>query len=667
MSVAVVLFLSACATGIPEPPQNRPPIANGGEDRSVTVGEEVGLDASESRDLDGDPITYRWTLQAPTGSMAALANNNNVTTSFTPDLPGSYEITLVATDGEADSPPDTVRVTAQGTPAQNDAPSAVIDGPTVAEIGSTVTIDGSQSSDPDGDALFYDWLMEGVPAGSATTIDNPQAPAASFTPDVAGDYEVSLVVSDGVLDSEPVAVIITASGPQNQPPVADAGRDLSVATGATANLDGSASSDPEGDSLHYIWSLLDSPAGSAASLSASDIVQPTLTTDVDGRYTVQLVVSDGELQSDPDLVEITAVTGNVPPNANAGPDQDVVVGDTVQLDGTASDDSEDDPLGYAWTFTEQPSNSGAQLSNATSPTPTFVADGAGTYTVELVVNDGQADSAADSVTITASDSNNAPTADAGDDVRTHVGIPVALDGSGSTDPDGDTLSYLWTLSTAPSGSQASLGVANGALVTFAPDVPGTFTITLTVDDGSDSDTDTVTLVVLAPWPVDEGDVVITEFMADPQVLSDSEGEWFELYNPTNETWNLEGCLIEDLDSDSHTVASSVVVPPATYITLAKSATPGFGPDYVYGSQFDLANGEDEIIITCGGNEIANILISTVAGFPSSMPTGASLSLLRDKIDETDNDQGANWCPSTADYNGDNGTPGGPNQFQTGCP
>jgi len=95
--------------------------------------------------------------------------------------------------------------------------------------------------------------------------------------------------------------------PGNQPPTADAGADQNVPTAATVQLDGSASSDPESDPLTYSWSLT-TPAGSTASLSDPNIVNPTFVADVDGDYVATLVVNDGTSDSAPDSATITATT-----------------------------------------------------------------------------------------------------------------------------------------------------------------------------------------------------------------------------------------------------------------------------------------------------------------------------------------------------------------------
>jgi arylsulfatase A-like enzyme len=105
----------------------------------------------------------------------------------------------------------------------------------------------------------------------------------------------------------------SAGGPSNTAPVADAGPDQNVATGAIVTLDGSASSDANGDTLSYTWTL-SAPAGSASVLSGDATASPSFTADVGGDYVVSLVVSDGAASSTADSVTITAsgTSGNPP-------------------------------------------------------------------------------------------------------------------------------------------------------------------------------------------------------------------------------------------------------------------------------------------------------------------------------------------------------------------
>src|SRR5262249_48817838 len=125
-----------------------------------------------------------------------------------------------------------------------------------------------------------------------------------------------------------------------------------------------------------------------------------------GTYVAQLIVNDGTLDSLPATVTLT--TQNSRPVANAGVPQTVEVGTTVTLDGSASSDVDGDPLTYRWALTTVPTGSAATLANPTAVHPTFVVDKAGTYVAQLIVHDGQLDSAPDTVMIVASLSDTRP-------------------------------------------------------------------------------------------------------------------------------------------------------------------------------------------------------------------------------------------------------------------
>lgn len=215
--------------------------------------------------------------------------------------------------------------------------------------------------------------------------------------DVYGDEE-----SDGCFEAETIIVDLTVDvvPPANRAPMANAGDDAIVDAGAAVMLDGSASMDPDGDALTYAW-VLAAPDSSAAVLVDADMAMPSFNTDLVGDYVVELTVSDGEF-ADSDSVTISAVDPlqNQAPVANAGPDQAVEVGATVVLDGTGSTDADEDMLTYSWTL-ETPMGSSATLDDASSATPRFTADIAGTYAAILVVNDGTVDSMADEVVVTA--------------------------------------------------------------------------------------------------------------------------------------------------------------------------------------------------------------------------------------------------------------------------
>lgn len=188
---------------------------------------------------------------------------------------------------------------------------------------------------------------------------------------------------------------------ENRAPVGNAGNDVTVTVGDMVTMNGTAS-DADGDTpLNYIWDLQGQPVGSVAQLQNSDTRTPSFTPDVVGNYTLVLIVNDGQDESTPDSVIVTAQLGNAAPVANSGDDQFVTVPSTVQLDGSNSFDSNGDNLSYQWSFADKPIGSQASFDNPLTQNPSFVTDVAGQYRVQLIVNDGEFDSNPDDMVVTA--------------------------------------------------------------------------------------------------------------------------------------------------------------------------------------------------------------------------------------------------------------------------
>jgi len=289
----------------------------------------------------------------------------------------------------------------------------------------------------------------------------------------------------------------------NRVPQANAGPDQTVFVTSTVRLDGSASSDSDGDELSFHWSFLSRPSGSNAVLTDASAVRPAFVVDLPGRYAIRLIVNDGFADSQPDTVLID--TQNSPPVANAGPDQTVAVGATVQLDGSGSSDVDHDPVRFRWSFISRPAGSHATLTDETAPGPVFVADLSGRYVVQLIVNDGIVDSRPDTVTIDTR--NSRPIANAGSAQTVLVGATVQLDGRGSSDVDGDPLMLRWSFVSRPTGSAATLSDPTAVNPTFVADATGTYVVQLIVNDGA-VDSEAATVVVTAnPRPVNQPPVV----------------------------------------------------------------------------------------------------------------------------------------------------------------
>lgn len=269
----------------------------------------------------------------------------------------------IVNDGESDSEPDRVTITGR---IFNEAPIARVGGSQSVEVGTVVQLDGSASSDPDGDELTFEWIAPTGVALDDSTIAQPQ-----FTATEEDVYTFTLTVDDGVFRSAPVVVItVTEPGPGPAAPSADAGLDQVVAAGTTVLLDGRGSVDPDGDEIIYFW---EQTTGREVELMAEEDGTATFVAPDSGRYEFSLVVSDGRTSSSPDEVRIIAVLQNARPIADTGPDQTVALGDTVQLDGSGSEDPFlGEIVSYRWEAPE-----GITLQQADEEMTSFVASAAG--------------------------------------------------------------------------------------------------------------------------------------------------------------------------------------------------------------------------------------------------------------------------------------------------
>lgn len=355
--------------------------------------------------------------------------------------------------------------------------------------GTAVQLDGSGSTDANGDAIKYLWSLLSKPSRSAATLSGVTAAKPTFTPDVNGVYVFSLLVSDANLTSAASLVTVSVSE-LNAPPVADAGSDQSVLVDTVVTLDGRDSSDANiDDQLTFTWSLV-RPDGTSQMLTG---VRPTFAAALTGTYSASLTVRDAVSSSDPDAVQVIVSAVNAPPVAVISTLTSVVVGNAVPLSAANSTDGNRDPLSYKWSLLSKPmkstgalaDSSASLLATQTLVNPVFTADVPGVYVISLVVNDTKVNSDPVTVAVTASAQNLPPVANAGADQVVAVGSSVTLDGRGSTDPNLDALNYRWSWSSRPTGSNAFLVNSFSTRPTFTPDLPGFYVVTLSVNDNKD--------------------------------------------------------------------------------------------------------------------------------------------------------------------------------------
>ncbi len=247
---------------------------------------------------------------------------------------------------------------------------------------------------------------------------------------------------------------------------------------------------------------------------------------------------------------------NQPPVANAGADVAVLVGQVITLDGSGSQDPDGDVLAYFWSMIEVPESSVAALDDPTISSPSFLINKPGTYVVQLIVNDGQIDSAPDTVEITTD--NSPPVADAGLDQTAYVNDTVTLDASGSTDVDGDLLVYRWSLTETPMGSVAVLSENTAVMPGFTIDLPGRYVAQLVVNDGEfDSTFDTVVVDTLNSAPVADAGPDQTIRVADVVSL-DGSGSSDVDNDPLTYRWTMSEVPVDS----AATLTNQFIVDPA---------------------------------------------------------------------------------------------------------
>jgi len=446
-------------------PVNDAPVAN---DQAVTLSEDETVYITlTATDIDGDTLTY----QIVTGPSHGTLNGQAPVLNYTPsqNYNGIDTFTFKVNDGSLDSNTATVTLSIQ---PFNDPPTAVNDAVTTDEDTAIAAIAVlTNDSDPDGDAISINDFTQPTHGTAGSNGDG----TLTYTPDINynGPDSFTYTITDGNFGTATANVTVTVNA-INDPPVSDAGPDQTALQGNVVTLDGSSSSDIDGDNLTYNWTFVSVPTGSTAVLSNSSIVNPTFTVDVVDTYEVQLIVNDGTIDSAPDSVSINIVP--VPTVDISADPETILSGESSTLTWSSTN---------ADSCVIEPGIGSVDVNGTAQVSPTATT----TYT------------------ITATGPGGTATASATVEVSTSVPPTVSISANPLTihyygDPELDEFSILtWTSTNADTCTiEPDIGTVDpsGSWGVY-PSRTTTYTITATGPGGTA--TDTVTVTVIVPKPI----------------------------------------------------------------------------------------------------------------------------------------------------------------------
>ena len=372
-----------------------------------------------------------------------IQDNTASVTSVSGLFLGTFEFELTVVDDEGDESRDTVKVTIVDE-VLNISPEANAGNDQVT-TSTSIMLDGTSSSDPDGSIVSFLWQNISAPIGGTYNIVDPDEALTHVNNLSVGIYEFTLTVEDdsAAFDIDTVRIEIQEIVP-NLPPFANAGSDQ-ITVSTSIALDGSKSEDLDGAIVSYLWqSILSPPASSFVILNPTQAVT-NVNGLIPGTYEFALTVIDDSSATATDTVQIIIeAIPNVPPVADAGPDQ-VTSSSSIVLNGTGSSDVDGTIDFYTWTSLLNPPGSSPVITSPNSATTDVTGLTPGLYEFALDIVDDAGATDQDTVRIEIEEIilNTPPVADAGPDQVINASSTV-VNGTGSVDVDGNIVDYRWT-------------------------------------------------------------------------------------------------------------------------------------------------------------------------------------------------------------------------------
>lgn len=513
---------------------NRAPVAAFEQPvQNAVLTQKVVVDGSKSFDKDGEIKEYQWTVvSSPPNAKLKLGEKDLKSRKiyFETAEPGDYVFELKVFDGKDWSaaaqavvkvaainkmpildlgekeqkgevgvkPPEVVKPVELGAPPKADVSKTKAG---AYKVGDVITLDGSASTDPQGEELTFFWrqilddktpvlhtLVPDMNSAKGDKKDEFHCPVWRVKITELGVYRFKLEVSAGKGEKIRTGISDLAEfsvGGANRPPVAAfTPKGTQYEKGQTVTLDASASTDADGDKLEYFW------ARSGKGLWPKTWVvdngpRVQFVADEEGDYGIRLFVSDGKDKSAPveQLIHVSAA--NRPPVVDLPANIDAVVGETVRVTAKVSDPDQD-PVSVEWKVLSPPSLKLPKEALSANPL-VFTPPDRQIYVFSLTASDGRMASAPARVQVSVTDNaaNVPPTAILKGELHYTAGQKVVIDGSESSDVGKKRLSYAWKQ--VPMDKEPKIPGPVPANTEskweFTPTEPGKYQVSLVVSNG----------------------------------------------------------------------------------------------------------------------------------------------------------------------------------------
>lgn len=350
------------------------------------------IDFGKTISPTGSTLTFsKRVISGPSGSRPSLTTSilNKGETEFSADRAGNYSVRIIATNEEGQSVSKTVQIKLfDDNTNLGPIPNAYV--PRKAKLGDDTILDARTTTDPEGDIINYEWRLSSKPSFSTAKLSSSTNAKTNVNSiDVPGYYVVQNRPTDNlspILTVKSHVIHIYESFQSLRIQDMDeiklfAGENMALPAVIEGKME-------QTDSLK--WDLIHSPYNSSEQLVNSDILNPDFRFDVEGKYVFQLRLMRGDAIYDVDHLIVRA-SSNFPPISNAGNDMTATAGSDVILDGSASEDF-DDELTYEWSVvgSEGPLLNLPNFDDPTlkSPVLSLDEDYTGQLVVRLAVSDG---------------------------------------------------------------------------------------------------------------------------------------------------------------------------------------------------------------------------------------------------------------------------------------